>query len=242
MRLECRFRARAYASLVLVLALFPLLLVGCGKTTEHSTKTKVDLASVEQKVYVGSLDRINEVALSQGKTLLEAIAKNGGIDFPEHADKQLMFLVRRGFPENESRIFLPVSFVRTSLGGRFELEAGDLVLLSEKLDASAFALGAEKAGAEFSVAGMVQNPGEFQTNKAVTKVEDVLTAAYAGASTSDDSHFDMIVYKTVAADGVPETYYLPMEEPFLERLYLKVRIKNDDAIEFVCAKQMFQAK
>lgn len=224
------------------MALFTLLCVGCGKTSEQRADTESRSKAVEEIVYVGSLAKINEVSLGQSTTLLEAIASNGGIEFPENADKQLMFLVRRGFPENESRIFLPINFVRSSLGGKFQLQAGDLVLLSDKVDASAFALGAAKGGVTFSVSGLVQKQGDFETQKAVTKIEDVLTENYAGASTSDDSHFDMIVYETVASDGVPETYFLPLQEPFLERLYLKVRIKNEDNLKFVCAKQVFETK
>jgi len=229
------------------LSLCLLIFSGCDSKSP-APKRSVSPASQSAKassVFIGSLEKTDNFELKDQSTLLEAIVARGGLgqSAPEAAksrNKPIQFVtVRRGFPDNESRFYLPAEFVEHSAGARFPLQANDFVFFCTNRECFAFQSQMTEAGSKFKVSGLVDKPGQFETHKVAAKIEDIQTAKYSGKSTAKKGDPGLIVYKTLGSDGVHETYYLPLAPPYLDVAFFRIRIKEGDDICFTRVRDVF---
>ncbi|MCG8651148.1 MAG: hypothetical protein MI861_15020, partial [Pirellulales bacterium] len=139
--------------------------------------------------------------------------------------------------------YYPASLVWSGAPSNFVLQAGDDISLITLDRTSLGVLDTTVPGVTFTVEGLIERPGTYQTEEIDEVLMNVHTDPYGRAFDVGSSGPDTLIVHRQASQKAPrEHYYVPLVNPYADRTLLTARIRAGDRIQYARLDQLSELK
>lgn len=148
-------------------------------------------------------------------------------------EEPMLIGIKRSEDGQQNIYYYPASMVWSGAPGALRVKEGDSIVFRTLDQTSLGVMDITDEGVNFSVSGMIERPGDYETVEFDEVIMNIHTESYAQSFESSQSGPDVLILRRQMNEAAPiEHYFIPITEPFIDPILLDSRIRKGDRFEY----------